>query len=207
MLFWNKKRENQLEDSGDFENNSSKSIEFRFGDYVELHDYIPPSLIIRKGINETERDITIFDLIAKVNKLEYCERNVYQNNRGNYFIRTKYGFQPMVAYNKGLQLRDKNNLIEGLNADLINLESDNKLLVEKIQSLQLELQEKRNELINQKKYEALNQKVENIRNQMEEFRLMYTQKKQEVKELKAEKLTLQKILISIQKQMKKFSNE
>ena len=203
-MFWNKSRENQLEDNEDFENNSAKPINFHFGSYVEIADYIPSELIIRQKSNEDGRDLTIYDLIAKVTGLEYCERNIYQNKKGNYFIRTKYGFQPMTAYNKGLQLRDKNILIKDLESDLVNLQSELLKVKEINESLQEEIEKSKDSIIDPEKLKKNEQKTQNIRNQMEVFRLMYTEKKQEVKALKAENIKLNRMLKAIIKQVNKF---
>ncbi|RUA30577.1 MAG: hypothetical protein DSY77_13925 [Bacteroidetes bacterium] len=207
MKFWNKDRKNEYEDGFDFLDDKSKPIIFQFGNYVDIHDYMPTELIIKHATNEFERDITVFDIIAKVIGLEHYERSVYKSKKGKYYIRTKYGFQPMVSYNKSLKLREKNSIIRELNSDILNIENENKELKQTILELKEKLEEQDQQKSSLNDIEKLNTKLENIRNQMEKFRLMYIDKKEEAKSFKSNNQKLKRILKTIKKQFENLPDE
>jgi hypothetical protein len=75
---------------------------------------IPDGLIIKKSADPSTRDITIYDLIAHYVGLRYVRRDIYEDESGEEYIRTKYGFQSSIQYNQNIQIIKSDQLIDEL---------------------------------------------------------------------------------------------
>jgi hypothetical protein len=87
-------------------------ISFRANDKIEYR--IPESLILRKSDDPSKRDITVYDLIAHHAGLRYVNQDIYVNESGVEYVRTKFGFESAVRHNFNIQLNDSARLIEDL---------------------------------------------------------------------------------------------
>ncbi len=64
---------------------------------------IPEGLILKKGTQPWQRDVTIFDALAVYAGLRHVRRNIYVDSQKNEYIITKFGFRPAEQYNPQLQ--------------------------------------------------------------------------------------------------------
>lgn len=91
---------------------TKSDIGFRSKEKIEYR--IPEGLILRKSDDPSKRDITVYDLIAHHAGLKYVEQDIYVNESGVEYVRTKFGFESAVRHNLNIQLNESARLIEDL---------------------------------------------------------------------------------------------
>ena len=58
-------------------------------------------------------NITAYDIIARICRLEYSHRNVYKSTETNQtYMLTKFGFRPSTVYNRGLEIASLRRKLE-----------------------------------------------------------------------------------------------
>jgi hypothetical protein len=91
-------------------------ISFRANDKIEYR--IPESLILRKSDDPSKRDITVYDLIAHHAGLRYVNQDIYVNQSGDEYVRTKFGFETAVKHNLHRRIEESDRLIDDLRYNL-----------------------------------------------------------------------------------------
>lgn len=88
---------------------------------------------------------TAFDIIAIINKFEHEKLNIYKDENGERWIRTKYGFEPVIIYNKTFENNQLKDEIKARENEIFNLKlSHERMLnvVEHEQSININYREK-----------------------------------------------------------------
>lgn len=75
---------------------------------------IPDGLILKKSDDQSTRDITVYDLIAHYVGLSYVGQDIYVNESGEEYIRTKYGFESTIRYHQNIKIGESERLIDDL---------------------------------------------------------------------------------------------
>lgn len=75
---------------------------------------IPDGLIIKKSDDNLTRDITVYDLIAHYAGLRHVRQDIYVNEAGDEYVRTKYGFELATRYNQNIRISESDKLIDEL---------------------------------------------------------------------------------------------
>lgn len=97
-------------------NESTEEINPRHNDRVE--NYVPDALIYRRADEIFSRHVTVYDFIAIHVGLTHVRQDIYRNQAGMEFIRTKYGFRPSVQYNLSHRVWDLKRQVEELEYEL-----------------------------------------------------------------------------------------
>lgn len=87
-------------------------IVFRSKDKIEYR--VPENLILRKSDDPSNRDITVYDLIAHHAGLKYVEQDIYINELGVEYVRTKFGFESAVRHNLNIRLDESTRVLGDL---------------------------------------------------------------------------------------------
>ena len=87
-------------------------IETRTNERIEYR--IPDGLILQKSDDTLTRDITVYDLIAHHVGLSYVGQDIYVNESGDEYVRTKYGFESAIRYNQNIKILESERLIDEL---------------------------------------------------------------------------------------------
>lgn len=87
-------------------------IVFRSKDKIEYR--VPENLILRKSDDPSSRDITVYDLIAHHAGLKYVEQDIYINELGVEYVRTKFGFESAVRHNLNIRLDESTRVLGDL---------------------------------------------------------------------------------------------
>lgn|SRR5690606_1439454 len=75
---------------------------------------IPDGLILKKSDDKLTRDVTVYDLIAHYVGLTHVGQDIYVNEVGEEYVRTKYGFESAIRYNQNIKISESDRLIEEL---------------------------------------------------------------------------------------------
>lgn len=90
---------------------------------------------------------TAFDIIALINKFEYEKLNIYIDKLGERWIRTKYGFEPVISYNLKFENTELKEEIKARENEINNLNLRHhkmQKVVEQEQALNINYREKIN---------------------------------------------------------------
>lgn len=79
-----------------------------------MEETIPDGLILKIKTNQSIKEVSVYDLIAYYIGLNFINQDIYVNESGEEFIRTRYGFQPAVRYNQNIKIIAQEKLIDEL---------------------------------------------------------------------------------------------
>lgn len=131
--FFNKDNEEPNEPEDNF-NRLLRKMDFdKYQNELQNKDFIKPE--------------TAFDIIALINKLEYERLNIYTDELGERWIRTKYGFEPTISYNLKFENTELKEEIKARENEINNLNlRHNRMqkVVEHEQALNINYREKIN---------------------------------------------------------------
>ena len=149
----------------EMENRINERIEYR----------IPDDLIIKKSDGTPTRDITVYDLIAHYVVLSYVGQDIYKNESGEEYIRTKYGFESVLRYNQNIKLQESARLIDELQYNLKIAREKINQYSEIIKALEAKSRERKEKLKNitqplQDENEALRQEIILLKRELAKFK-------------------------------------
>ncbi len=136
---------------------------------------IPDGLILKKSDDKLTRDITVYDLIAHYIGLIYVGQDIYVNEAGDEYVRTKYGFESAIRYNQNIKISESDRLIDELQYKLkIAKEKADKYseIIKVLEAKSREQKEKLKKLTRpfQDENESLRQEVKLLRRELTEFK-------------------------------------
>ncbi len=79
-----------------------------------IEEPVPAALMLKIKTGEAIREVSIYDLIANFIGLNLLRQDIYVDESGEEFIRTKYGFHPATRYNHNLKIKMCEQLIDEL---------------------------------------------------------------------------------------------
>jgi hypothetical protein len=117
-------------------NESTEHSNQQLNERVENH--VPDELIYKRAGEAFSRHVTVYDFIACHIGLTHVHKDIYRNQNGMEFIRTKYGFRPSIQYNLSLRVWDLKRQVEELEykvklgrKEVLQAEQELKLYIEK----------------------------------------------------------------------------
>lgn len=131
--FFNKDNEEPNEQEDNFNKLLRKMDYDKYQNEFQNKDFIKPE--------------TAFDIIALINKFEYEKLNIYTDELGERWIRTKYGFEPTISYNLKFENTELKEEIKARENEISNLNlRHNRMqkVVEHEQALNINYREKIN---------------------------------------------------------------
>ena len=148
-------------------------IDSRTNERIEYR--IPNGLIIEKSEDPTTRDLTVYDLIAHYVGLRYVGQDIYANEAGDEYIRTKYGFESAIRYNQNVKILESDRLIDELQYKLkiANEKSDKySEIIKVLEAKSREQKEKLKKLTRpfQDDNDSLRQEIKSLKRELTEFK-------------------------------------
>ncbi|QOI98522.1 MAG: hypothetical protein HRU69_13945 [Flammeovirgaceae bacterium] len=148
-------------------------IETRTNERIEYR--IPDGLILMKSDDQSTRDITVYDLIAHHVGLSYVGQDIYVNESGEEYIRTKYGFESAIRYNQNIKILESERLIDELQYKLKIAREKTEKYGEIIKVLEAKSREQKEKLKKvtspfQDENEALRQEIKQLIRELPEFK-------------------------------------
>jgi hypothetical protein len=148
--------------------NDSKSNE-------RIEARIPDGLILKKSVDPSTRDVTIYDLIAHYVGLRYVRKDIYVDESGEEYIRTKYGFQSSIQYNQNIQIIKSDRLIDELQYKFKIAKEKADQYGEIIKILEAKNRERKEKLeklfrLFQDENETLRQEIKQLKRELAEFK-------------------------------------
>ena len=149
----------------EIETTTNERIEYR----------IPDGLILKKSDDKLTRDITVYDLIAHYVGLRYVGQDIYINESGDEYIRTKYGFESAIRYNQNIKISESDRLIDELQYKLKIAKEKADKYSEIIKVLEAKSKDQKEKLIKmtqpfRDENESLRQEVKLLRRELTEFK-------------------------------------
>jgi hypothetical protein len=149
----------------EIETTTNERIEYR----------IPDGLILKKSDDKLTRDITVYDLIAHYVGLRYVGQDIYINESGDEYIRTKYGFESAIRYNQNIKISESDRLIDELQYKLKIAKEKADTYSEIIKVLEAKSKDQKEKLIKmtqpfRDENESLRQEVKLLRRELTEFK-------------------------------------
>jgi hypothetical protein len=140
-----------------------------------IEDRIPNGLILKISDDQSTRDITVYDLIAHYAGLRYVGQDIYINESGEEYIRTKYGFQTATRYNQNIQILESERLTEELQYKLKIAKEKADKYGEIIKVLEAKSKERKKKLEKmtqpfQDEYETLRQEIKLLKRELTDFK-------------------------------------
>ncbi|MBY0434681.1 MAG: hypothetical protein K2U26_11275 [Cyclobacteriaceae bacterium] len=136
---------------------------------------IPDGLIIKKSDDHSTRDISVYDLIAHYAGLRYVGQDIYVNESGEEYIRTKYGLELAIRYNQNIKILESDRLIDDLEYKLKIAREKVDQYGEIIKVLEAKSKERKEKLRKlaqpfQDENEALRQEIKSLNRKLTEFK-------------------------------------
>lgn len=149
----------------EIETTTNERIEYR----------IPDGLILKKSDDRLTRDITVYDLIAHYIGLRHVGQDIYINECGDEYIRTKYGFESAIRYNQNIKILESDRQIDELEYKLKMAKEKADKYYEIIKVLEAKSRERKDKLKKmtrpfQDENESLRQEIKWLKRELTDFK-------------------------------------
>ena len=136
---------------------------------------IPDGLILKKSDDKLTRDITVYDLIAHYVGLKYVGQDIYINESGDEYVRTKYGFESAIRYNQNIRILESDRQIDELQYKLKIAKEKADKYSEIIKVLEAKSRERKDKLKKmtrpfQDENESLRQEIKLLKRELTDFK-------------------------------------
>jgi hypothetical protein len=148
-------------------------IETRTNERIEYR--IPDGLILKISDDKSTRVITVYDLIAHYVGLRYVGQDIYINETGEEYIRTKYGFESAIRSNQNIKIAASEKLIDDLQYQLKTAKAKVETYREIIKVLEAKSRERKEKLKTlvlpfQEENELLRHEIKLLKKQLADFK-------------------------------------
>jgi tRNA/tmRNA/rRNA uracil-C5-methylase (TrmA/RlmC/RlmD family) len=140
-----------------------------------LEDRIPAALMLTITTEQVSKEISVYDLLANHLGLRYLHKDIYVNEAGEEYIRTRYGFQSAIRYNQNVKISESEHLIAELEYKLKIAKEKTEQFAEIIKALEAKSKERKEKLKKmtrpfQFENEALRREIKSLKKELNEFK-------------------------------------
>jgi len=140
-----------------------------------LEDRIPPALMLTITTEHSSKEISVYDLLAQYLGLRHLHKDIYVNESGEEYIRTRYGFQSAMRYNQNIKISEHERLVEELEYKLKIAKEKSEQYTEIIKALEVKSKERKEKLKKmtrpfQFENEALRREIKSLKKELNEFK-------------------------------------